>query len=154
VETLFTDLIVDEFLTWLKAHSTHELAAQQVHARVHSENVPDPPALSRKALRSCLHFVHAFCLQAQARTQTDLFPPDDDKLIRMPVVSVRVSKELKERMDKLDQDWPSYLRQMIERKTRERQVSRASRAIDQIRLKTRKGQYDAARSVRQDRDEG
>ncbi len=55
-------------------------------------------------------------------------------------------------MDRLDQDWPSYLRQMIERKTREHRMSEASRTIDRIRLRTAKGKYDASRSVRQDRD--
>ena len=70
----------------------------------------------------------------------------------MPVVSVRVSRELKEKMDRLDQDWASYLRRMIERKTREHEISEASRVIDRIRLRTREGEYDSARSIRMDRD--
>jgi predicted DNA-binding protein len=72
----------------------------------------------------------------------------------MPVVSVRVSRELKEKMDRLDQDWASYLRRMIERKTREHEVSEASQVIDRIRLRTEEGKYDSARSIRMDRDSG
>ena len=70
----------------------------------------------------------------------------------MPVVSVRVSKDLRRRMDELDEDWPDYIRRMIERRTMQQEISGASRRIDEIRLKTEKGRYSAAGSVREDRD--
>ena len=72
----------------------------------------------------------------------------------MPVVSIRVSKDLRRRMDELDEDWPDYVRRMIERRTMQQEMSEASRRIDEIRLKTGKGKYSAARSVREDRDRG
>jgi len=70
----------------------------------------------------------------------------------LSVVSVRVSKEFKEKMGKVHEDWASYLRRMIERRIREQETLEASKRIDQIRSKTRRGKFDAAKSIRKDRD--
>lgn len=70
----------------------------------------------------------------------------------MSVVSVRISKELKGRMSKLQEDWPSYLRRMIEHRIRQHERIEASKVIDSIRAKTEKGRYNAARTIREDRD--
>jgi hypothetical protein len=72
----------------------------------------------------------------------------------MPVVSVRVSKDMKRRMEETDEDWADYIREMIDRRTRQREISEASEKIDDIRMRTEKGAFDAARSVREDRDTG
>jgi predicted DNA-binding protein len=70
----------------------------------------------------------------------------------MSVVSVRVPKELKEKMRRVQEDWASYLRRMIERRVKEQEMLGASRRIDEIRSKTRKGAYNAAKTIREDRD--
>jgi len=70
----------------------------------------------------------------------------------LSVVSVRVSRDLKERMRRVQEDWASYLRRVIERRIREEEMLEASRRIDEIRSKTRKGTYHAAKSIRKDRD--
>jgi len=68
-------------------------------------------------------------------------------------VSVRVSKELREKMRRVQEDWSDYLRRMIERRIREQEILQASRMIDEIRSKTRRGTYHAAKSIREDRDQ-
>jgi hypothetical protein len=55
-------------------------------------------------------------------------------------------------MKKVQEDWASYLRRMIERRVKMEEIIEASKQIDEIRLKTRKGAYDAAKSIREDRD--
>lgn len=70
----------------------------------------------------------------------------------MSVISVRVPKDLKQKMSRLQVNWADYIRQMIERRIREHEVLEASRKIDEIRAKTREGAYHAAKSVREDRD--
>jgi hypothetical protein len=55
-------------------------------------------------------------------------------------------------MERVREDWASYLRRMIERRVKEQEMLDASKRIDEIRLKTTKGAYNAARSVRRDRD--
>lgn len=71
----------------------------------------------------------------------------------MSVVSVRVPKELKEKMSRVQEDWANYLRRMIERRVREQEMFEASRRVDEIRSKTTRGTYHAAESVREDRDQ-
>ena len=71
----------------------------------------------------------------------------------MSVVSVRVPKELKEKMRRVQEDWASYLRRMIERRVKEQEMLGASTRIDEIRSKTRKGAYNAAKTIREDRDQ-
>lgn len=70
----------------------------------------------------------------------------------MSVISVRVPKSLKERMGRVQEDWANYVRRMIERRIKEHEMLEASRTIDEIRSKTTKGVYDAAKSIREDRD--
>ncbi len=70
----------------------------------------------------------------------------------MSMVSVRISKELKERMNRLQEDWPEYLRRMIEHRITEHEKLDASKVIDSIRAKTKDGRYNAARTIREDRD--
>lgn len=70
----------------------------------------------------------------------------------MSVVSVRVPKDLKERMARIQENWGEYLRRMIERRIKEEEIVEASKEIDRVRSKTKRGVYDAARSVREDRD--
>jgi len=70
----------------------------------------------------------------------------------MSVVSVRVPRDLKEKMSRVQEDWASYLRRMIERRIKEQEMLQASKTIDDIRSRTRKGAYDAAKSTRMDRD--
>ena len=55
-------------------------------------------------------------------------------------------------MKKVQEDWASYLRRMIERRVKMEEMIEASKKIDEIRLKTREGEYDAAKSIREDRD--
>lgn len=69
----------------------------------------------------------------------------------MSVVSVRVPKDLKDKMSKIQEDWASYIRRMIERRIKEQEILEASSSIDEIRSKTRKGAFHAAKSIRQDR---
>ena len=70
----------------------------------------------------------------------------------MSVVSVRIPKELKDRMSRLQEDWPDYLRRMIEHRIRQRERMEASKVIDGVRAKTKEGRYKAAKTVREDRD--
>jgi predicted DNA-binding protein len=70
----------------------------------------------------------------------------------MSVVSVRISKELKDRMSKLQEDWANYLRQMIEQRITQHERMQASKVIDSIRAKTKEGRYSAAKTIREDRD--
>ena len=70
----------------------------------------------------------------------------------MSMVSVRIPKELKDRMNKLQEDWASYLRRMIEHRIRQHERMEASKIIDNIRAKTKEGRYSAARTIREDRD--
>jgi hypothetical protein len=63
-----------------------------------------------------------------------------------------VSKDLKQKMSRLQEDWADYIRQMIERRIKEHEMLEASRKIDEIRAKTKEGAYHAASSVREDRD--
>ena len=67
-------------------------------------------------------------------------------------MSVRVPKELKMKMSRVEEDWASYLRRMIERRVNQEQILEASKKIDRIRSKTKEGAYHAAKSVREDRD--
>ncbi|MHA1596079.1 MAG: type II toxin-antitoxin system VapB family antitoxin [Candidatus Asgardarchaeia archaeon] len=70
----------------------------------------------------------------------------------MSVVSIRVPKKLKEEMKKVNINWSKYLRSIIEEKIRQIRMEEASRKIDEIRNKTIMGVFNAARSIREDRD--
>ncbi len=73
-------------------------------------------------------------------------------VINMATISVRVPKELKEEMKKVNVDWPGFIRSMVEQKIRQVKRESASKRIDEIRSKTVKGVFKAAESIREDRD--
>ncbi len=70
----------------------------------------------------------------------------------MSVVSIRIPKKLKEEMKKVNVNWSKYLRSVIEEKIRQIKMEEASRKIDEIRNKTAMGVFNAAKSIREDRD--
>ncbi len=67
-------------------------------------------------------------------------------------LSVRISKEIKEDMKKIDIDWSQYIRDTIRRRISEERQRKAAHSMDEIRAKTKYGGFDAATSVREDRD--
>ncbi len=73
-------------------------------------------------------------------------------VIDMSTISVRIPKELKEEMKKVNVDWPGFIRSMVEQKIRQVKRESASKRIDEIRSKTVKGVFEAAESIREDRD--
>jgi hypothetical protein len=70
----------------------------------------------------------------------------------MEVVSVRIPKELKEEMTKLDLDWAGYLRGVIEEKVKAERMRRASAVMDELREKTKGVKFDSAKVIREARD--
>ena len=68
------------------------------------------------------------------------------------VVSVRIPKELKEEMSKLDLDWADYLRGAIEEKVKAEKMSRASSVMDELREKTKTVKFDTVKVIREARD--
>ena len=70
----------------------------------------------------------------------------------MSVICVRIPKELKEEMRKIDINWSEYIRDSIKEKIREIRMIEASKKIDEIRAKTIQGKFNAAKSIRKDRD--
>jgi len=69
------------------------------------------------------------------------------------VISIRVSKKLKEEMKEIDVDWASIVRKTIEEKVREERRKRAIKVIDASRAKTRGVKFDSTEVVRRLRDE-
>jgi predicted DNA-binding protein len=66
---------------------------------------------------------------------------------------VKVPKEMKERMDKLEVNWSEYIRKSIEEKIRQDEVNKASRKLDEIRSKTKKVSTEELVSwIREDRE--
>ena len=61
-------------------------------------------------------------------------------------------EELKRRMREVEINWSEYLRQKIEERIEIERRKRAAELMDAIRSKTRPGAFDAAGSVREDRD--
>jgi hypothetical protein len=70
----------------------------------------------------------------------------------MEVLSLRVPKELKKEMSRLDVDWAEYVRQAIEQKIRAARKKRASRGIDELRRKTKGVEFDSVKLIREARD--
>ena len=70
----------------------------------------------------------------------------------MSVISIRVPNEIKEKMDGLDEDWPTLVKQMIVRKIEQHERMPATRGLVEIRSQTTRGTYNAARRIREDRD--
>ena len=70
----------------------------------------------------------------------------------MEVISIRVSKELKEEMRRLDLDWANYLRDAIEQKIRQEKIKHACKRMDEIRKKTVGVEFDSAKVIREARN--
>ncbi len=67
------------------------------------------------------------------------------------MITVRVPKELKEEMMKVDVNWPEYIRKAIKEEIRRIKRLKASKEIDRIREKTKYGLFDSVKSIREDR---
>jgi len=70
----------------------------------------------------------------------------------MSNLSIRIPKEMKEKMKEADIDWSSYLRDAIEDKIIELKRKKAVESMDKIRSKTKQGEFDSTKSIREDRD--
>jgi Arc/MetJ-type ribon-helix-helix transcriptional regulator len=53
------------------------------------------------------------------------------------VITVKVPKKMKERMDELDVNWSEYIRKSITAKIDEDEIRKASGKLDEIRSKTK-----------------
>lgn len=73
-------------------------------------------------------------------------------VVVMEVVSIRVPRELREEMRRLDVDWAEYLRGLIEAKVRQERVRRACESMDEIRGKTVGVRFDSVGVIREARD--
>lgn len=69
------------------------------------------------------------------------------------VISIRISKKLKEEMKEVDVDWASIVRKTIEDKVREERRKRAIEVMDVSRAKTSGVKFDSTEAVRRLRDE-
>jgi len=70
----------------------------------------------------------------------------------MEVISIRVSKEMKEEMRRLDLDWANYLRDVIEQKIRQEKIRQACKRMDEIRKRTVGVKFDSVKVIRQARN--
>jgi len=70
----------------------------------------------------------------------------------MEVISIRVPKELKEEMRRLDINWAEYIRNLIEEKVQLEKIRRACQNIDKIRQKTVGVKFDSVSAIREARD--
>jgi len=64
------------------------------------------------------------------------------------VVSIRVPKDLKEEMSKLDLNWAEYLRGAIEERVRAERMLRACKEMDELRKKTKTTKFDSTKIIR------
>lgn len=69
------------------------------------------------------------------------------------VISIRIPRELKEKMKKVDIDWASFIRGVVEEKVREERKKSAKKLMDESRRKTRGVKFDSVEVVRNLRDE-
>lgn len=67
-------------------------------------------------------------------------------------LSIRLPEETKKKMKKLDVDWAEYIRKAVEDKIREERRKKSAESADVIRAKTKRGEFDSAKSIREDRD--
>ncbi|MGI0047759.1 MAG: type II toxin-antitoxin system VapB family antitoxin [Nitrosotalea sp.] len=67
-------------------------------------------------------------------------------------LSVRISKEIKEQMKKIEIDWSQYIRDAIRQRIRKEKRREAAHSMDEVRAKTKYGDFDAVASIRDDRD--
>lgn len=70
----------------------------------------------------------------------------------MEVVSIRVPKELKEEMNRLDLNWADYIRQAIEEKVRTEKMRQACKVMDDLREKTRGIKFNSVKVIREARN--
>lgn len=70
----------------------------------------------------------------------------------MSSLSIRIPKEMKERMKEVNVDWPGYLRDAIDDKIKELKRKKAAESMDGIRSRTKHGEFDSTKSIREDRD--
>ena len=70
----------------------------------------------------------------------------------MEVVSIRVPKDLKEDMSRLDLDWADYLRQAIEERVKIEKMKQACRTMDELRAKTNGVRFDSVKVIRDARN--
>jgi predicted transcriptional regulator len=68
------------------------------------------------------------------------------------VVSIRVPKDLKKDMSKVDLDWADYLRQAIEEKVKLEKMKQASGIMDELREKTKGVKFDSVKVIRDTRN--
>jgi hypothetical protein len=64
------------------------------------------------------------------------------------VISIRVPKDLKEEMSKLDLNWAEYLRGAIEERVRAERMLRACKEMDELRKKTKTTKFDSTKIIR------
>jgi len=73
-------------------------------------------------------------------------------LSRLVTFSVKIPRELREKMEEIDINWAEYVRNAIKNKVREIERKRASRELDNIRKKTKTVKTDELLSwIREDR---
>ena len=73
-------------------------------------------------------------------------------LSRLVTFSVKIPRELREKMEEIDINWAEYVRNAIKIKVREIERKRASRELDNIRKKTKTVKTDELLSwIREDR---
>jgi len=68
------------------------------------------------------------------------------------VVSIRVPKDLKEEMSRLDLDWAGYIRQVIEERVKAEKMRRACKVMDELREKTKGVKFDSVKVIREARN--
>ncbi|BES82195.1 CopG family transcriptional regulator [Pyrodictium abyssi] len=68
------------------------------------------------------------------------------------VVSVRVPKELKEKMRKYDIDWAEEIRKFLEKRVKSLEALEVLEAVG-ARAQKRRTRFDSARVIREARDE-
>jgi len=69
------------------------------------------------------------------------------------VFSIRIPKELKEKMKKYDVDWKEYLIEAIEDKLRQLESEEVLREIEEMNLKLSPSDVSSWKLIREDRDD-
>lgn len=70
----------------------------------------------------------------------------------MEVFSIRVPKELKEKMRRLDLDWSQYLRDVIKKRIKQEKIKQACQEMDELRKKTAGAKFDSVKAIREARE--
>ncbi|MFI5419331.1 MAG: hypothetical protein ACHQ1H_00040 [Nitrososphaerales archaeon] len=70
------------------------------------------------------------------------------------VITVKIPKEMKKKMDEFKMNWSDYIRKSIESKIQETELRKASQKLDEIRSKsTSVSTKELVAWVREDRDD-